>query len=94
MQFNCEYSNPVDYQGQVPITDLTAWNFRTASCSGSLDLASASSSLTTNTATSSGLTLDPSVSNAIGSFMWVTVVFYMIVIVYIAWRQGLWIFRR
>jgi len=45
---NCEFSNPVRYDGSAPVKYSDAFQFQTMNCSGSLDVNS-TSNLTTST---------------------------------------------
>ena len=55
---DCVFSNPVDYQGNPPTTDLTSFQFTQAHCS-------TPSAQTTSTASISAVSFTPDVNQAI-----------------------------
>jgi hypothetical protein len=86
---DCDFSNPVDYTGNPPTTTLDSFQFNHLHCNATI-----SASLTMPATLSAETHFDSDTTYGIASMFWVIYMCFTFVIVYIAWRMGLWMFRR
>jgi hypothetical protein len=89
---DCDFSNPKDYQGNAPTTDLTSFQFTTAHCN--ITQFATPSAQTNQATTSSIVRFDDQTNYGFSSIFWVLFFIALLFVILQGQRIGLWIFHK
>jgi hypothetical protein len=88
---DCTFSDPVDYQGNTPATDISSFAFKTSHCNISQFATPAAQ---TQVASVSAISFSPSLNHSIGLTVFVFAFLLLAIVFFLAFDFGRWFYRR
>lgn len=85
----CTYSLPLDFEGNVPGSDITAFGFSKSNC-----VLAPTATPSAQASTSAVIRFDDLTNYSIGSTVWLFFFIALLLVIFQGWQIGLWIFRK